>query len=104
MKHIKIYELFNKKHKGNYLTKQDQPKNNFNEYLYDNGFGDRYYICSNCDSYKMVPKSRGGFQPPIWTCDDCGKETGAPSYMSPEKYSEYLKDKEIKKDTRKYNL
>lgn len=51
MKHVKTYE--------NYLTKKYQRRANYDEYLYDNGFGDRYYICSNCDSYKLTPIAKG---------------------------------------------
>lgn len=103
MKNIKTYELFNRK-KGNYLTKPYQRKEKFNEYLYNNGFGDRFYICSECDSYKLTPTPKGGMQPPDWKCDNCGQMNYAPKSMTPDQYEIYLKDKEIKKDTKKYNL
>jgi hypothetical protein len=75
MKYIKTYEM-NKK--GNYLTKQDQPEDNFNPYLYNNGFSDRYYVCGYCDSYKLTPIPSGGFSPPKWHCDNCGEISYAP--------------------------
>lgn len=106
MNHIKIFELFKKKgnYLGNYLTKPDQDKNKFNEYLYDNGFGDRYYICSECDSYKLTPIPQGGMTPPKWHCDDCGEMNYAPKWLSPEEYDEYIENKKIKKVANKYNL
>lgn len=88
----------------NWLTKQDQDKKSHNEYLYDNGFGDRYYICSKCDSYKLTPIPKGGMTPPEWICIDCGEINYAPKWISPDKYEEYIEDKEIKKNTKKYNL
>jgi len=96
MKYIKKFE--------NYLTKKDQPKSNYDEYLYDFGFGDRYHICSNCDSNKLIPTLTGGFSPPEWHCKDCGHTNHAPKYMSLEEYPKYLEDKEIKKSSQKYNL
>lgn len=100
MKYLKYFE----KHKGNYLTKQDQPRNKFNEYLYDNGFGDRFYVCSNCDSYKLTPTARGGMQPPEWLCDDCGEKNYAPKWMSPDEYFDYITNKAIIKKGKKYNI
>lgn len=102
MKHIQLYELF-KKTKGNYLTK-DQPKDTFNPYLYDNGFGDKYYICSDCDSYKLTPIPQGGFSPPHWRCDNCGEINYAPMWLSPDEYEDWLEDKKLKKNVKKYNL
>lgn len=43
-------------------------------------------------------------QPPDWKCDNCGQMNYAPKSMTPDQYEIYLKDKEIKKDTKKYNL
>jgi len=103
MKNLKTLEFF-KKNKGNYLTKQEQPKKSFNEYIYDNGFGDRYYICSECDSYKLTPIPQPGFSPPHWKCDDCGAMNFAPKWISPEQYEKYLEDKIIAKNAKKYNL
>jgi len=88
----------------NYLTKKYQRKKDYNEYLYDNGFGDRYYICSNCDSYKLTPKRNSGFSGPNWKCDNCGETTHSPKWMTPEEYKEYLEEKEIKKEIKKFNL
>lgn len=96
MKHLKTFE--------NYLTKKYQRKKDYNEYLYDNGFGDRYYICSKCDSYKLTPIPSGGFSPPEWHCDNCGEINYGPSSMHPEKYKDYIERKEIKKSTNKFNL
>ena len=94
MRHLKVYELFKEKEKrGNYLTKEDQPKNTFNEYLYDNGFGDRFYICSECDSYKLTPKAKGGMQSPDWFCDNCGEQNWSPKWLRPDEYEDYMKDK-----------
>lgn len=104
MNHLKLFELFNKRRKGNYLTKTYQRKDKFNEYLYDNGFGDRYYICSKCDSYKLTPIARGGMTIPEWHCDNCGEINHAPKWLSPEEYDEYIENKKIKKVTNKYNL
>lgn len=70
MKHINLYD--------NYLTKKYQRKKNYDEYLYNNGFGDRYYICSNCGSHRLRPIPKGGMTPPDWICDDCGEKNYAP--------------------------
>jgi hypothetical protein len=118
MKHVKIYEFFKKKPnfkknwstgelynaEGNFLTKQEQPEDNFDPYLYDNGFGDRYYICKKCDSYKLIPIPKGGMQPPDWVCDNCGEMNYAPMWKSPEEYKKWLEEKELKKAMNKYNL
>ncbi len=92
MKNLKTYE--------NYLTMEDQPKDSYDEYLYDNGFGPRYYICSKCHSNKMSPTPTGGFSPTKWVCDECGYDCGSPSWLTPEEYEEYL----VRKETEKYNL
>ena len=88
----------------NYLTKKYQRKKNYNEYINDNGFDDRYYVCSICDSYKLKPISQGGFSSPTWECQDCGNINYSPTWMSPEEYEEFLEEKEIKKQTKKFNL
>lgn len=75
MKYILLYE--------NYLTKEDQP----DEYLYNNGFSDRYYICSNCSSNKLTPIPQGGFSSPKWKCDNCGEMNYAPKWVSPQEYN-----------------
>jgi hypothetical protein len=93
MRYLKVYELFNKKKKGNYLTKESQPKDTFNEYLYDNGFDDRFYVCNECDSYKLTPIPKGGMQSPEWHCDNCGEINYSPKWMSPDEYKDYIKDK-----------
>ena len=92
MKHLKTYE--------NYLTKKDQPKDTYDEYLYDRGFGDTHYICMNCGRKELTPIPTGGVSPPKWKCDICGKESYAPSWKSPEEYQEWLRKQEIEK----YNL
>ncbi len=89
MKNIKTFD--------NWLTKKYQRKNSYDEYLYDNGFGDRYYICSNCGSNKLTPIAQGGMTPPKWKCDNCGEMNYAPKWVDPEEYN-------LKKDTKKYNL
>ena len=96
MKYIKLFE--------NYLTKKYQRKDSFDEYLYDNGFGDRYYICSECFSNKLTPIPQGGMTPPEWRCDSCGEMNYAPQWMSPREYKEFIERKELKKATSKYNL
>ena len=40
-------------------------------YIYDNGFGPRQYVCSNCKSIKLKQVQRGGFQPPFYICQNC---------------------------------
>jgi len=104
MRYIKTYELFDKKQKGNYLTKRDQDKGSFNEYLYNNGFSDRYYVCSKCFSYQLTPIPQGGMTPPKWKCDNCDEINYAPQYMSPEDYKDFIEDKELKKAISKYNI
>jgi len=89
MKYLNTFE--------NYLTKKYQRKNKYDEYLYDNGFGDRYYICSQCGSHKLTPTPSGGFSSPKWNCDTCGAINLSPSWVSPDDYW-------LKHDTKKYNL
>lgn len=96
MKFLKNFE--------NYLTKKKQIKKDYDEHLYDFGFGDIYYVCSNCDSNKLIPTQTGGFSPPEWHCKECGYANGSPKSMPPEDYKEYLKNKEIKKNTKRYNI
>lgn len=96
MRYIKQYE--------NWLTKKYQRKDSYDEYLYDNGFGDRYYICTKCDSNKLTPISRGGMQSPEWKCDNCGEHNYSPKWMSPEEYKEYIEEKKIKITSTNYNL
>lgn len=50
-------------------------------FIYDNGFGPKHYICTNCKSVKLLQKHRGGFQPPYYICQDCGKEVYAPCWI-----------------------
>ena len=96
MKHLKTIE--------NFLTKKYQRKKNYNEYLYDHGFGDVYYICTKCDSYKLTPIPTGGFSPPHWHCDNCNEMNYAPKSMTPYRYKQYLEEKEMKRQAKKYNL
>lgn len=91
MRYLHLYEIFKKKI-------QKDP------YLYDFGFGDKYYICSECDSYKLRHIPKGGFQPPDWKCDNCGENNYAPKSMYPEDYKKWLEDKELKKAVKQYNL
>jgi len=84
----------------NYLTKKYQRKDKYDEYLYDNGFGDRYYICSNCGSNKLTPTPSGGFSPPKWKCDNCGEDVNAPLWFTPEEYEDMLASREAEK----YNM
>lgn len=89
MRYLFLYE--------NWLTKKYQRKKSYDEYLYDNGFGDRYYICSKCGSNKLTPIAQGGMTSPNWKCDNCGEMNYAPKWEDPEEYN-------LKKDTKKYNL
>ena len=52
------------------------------EFLYDNGFGDRYYICTNCKSHRLKQNIKGGFSPPDYTCTDCGETVYSPMWKS----------------------
>ena len=96
MKNLRTYE--------NYLTKDNQPKENYNEFLYDNGFGDKFYICSKCNSYKLTPIPSGGFSPPSWNCEECGEMNYSPKYMTPEGYWKWIEQMEIDKETKKFNI
>lgn len=96
MKHLQLFD--------NYLTKKYQRKKDYDEYLYDFGFGDRYHVCSQCDSHKLAPVQAGGFSAPEWVCKDCGHINNSPKSMSPLEYKEYIERKEIKKDTKKFNI
>jgi len=53
-----------------------------NQYIYDNGFGKRVYICTNpkCKSHRLVAQTSGGFSPPYYICDDCMEISFAPSW------------------------
>ena len=51
-------------------------------YIYDNGFGPRNYVCSNCDSTKLKQMHKGGFQPPFYICQDCGATVHAPKWIN----------------------
>lgn len=52
-------------------------------YIYDNGFGPRWYICSNwdCGSTKLKRVVKGGFQPPYYICQDCGMISNSPLWV-----------------------
>lgn len=114
MKRLKTYEgLYEEGKNGNYLTKKYQRKDEFNPYLYDDHFGDKYYICHGCDSYKLTPTSSSdGFSPPDWHCDNCGAEVYEPMSLSPKQYEVWLsvisnfsrEEREAKKRAKKYNL
>lgn len=47
-----------------------KPMKKGNKYLYDFGFGFRYYTCK-CGSHKVLVKTKGGFQPPDLICEEC---------------------------------
>ena len=51
-------------------------------YIYDNGFGPRWYVCNSCKSIKLEIKVKGGFQPPDYFCHDCGHTCGAPIWVN----------------------
>ena len=87
MKHLKLLE--------NYLTKKGQPKETYDEYLYDFGFGDNFHVCGKCKSKRMTPTPSGAFSPPNWKCDDCGYDSGTSWRI--ERYEEYLVNKEAEK-------
>lgn len=50
-------------------------------FIYDNGFGPKHYVCTNCKSVRLLQKHRGGFQPPYYICQDCGEEVHAPAWI-----------------------
>jgi hypothetical protein len=52
-------------------------------YIYDYGFGPRWYVCENwnCNSIRLKRISKGGFQPPAYYCEDCGYYSYAPSWV-----------------------
>jgi hypothetical protein len=45
--------------------------NNLKNFIYDNGFSKRYYICDRCGSKKLTQIPQGGFSPPRYLCNDC---------------------------------
>ena len=57
---------------------------NIKSYIYDNGFGPRWYVCGNqaCLSVKQKQNIKGGFQPPDYTCQDCGETNYAPTWIN----------------------
>ena len=54
------------------------------KYIYDNGFGPRWYVCGNhvCRGIRMERRVKGGFQPPDYICHDCGHITGSPPWIN----------------------
>ena len=50
-------------------------------YVHDNGFGPRWYVCNSCKSIRLEMKVKGGFQPPDYLCHDCGYTCGAPTWV-----------------------
>jgi DNA-directed RNA polymerase subunit RPC12/RpoP len=51
---------------------------NLVNFIYDNGFSKRYYICDHCHSKKLLQIPQGGFSPPRYLCQSCGKEVLSP--------------------------
>jgi len=51
------------------------------QYVYDNGFGPRNYVCTNCKGVKLIQKQSGGFSPPYYICVDCGETVYAPKWI-----------------------
>lgn len=50
-------------------------------FIYDNGFGPKYYLCNECYGHKLIRKHPGGFQPPYYICHDCGAIVYAPIWV-----------------------
>ena len=70
---------------------------NIGRYIYDNGFGPRWYVCSTCKGIKLERRIKGGFQPPDYVCNDCGEISYAPVWISLNpKTGEPYKDNNIK--------
>jgi len=76
------------------------------KYLYDSPFynGVVYYVCTECYSNKLVRTIKGGFQPPEYICDNCGSKVYSPMSLTPDKYKEFITEKELKKDLKKFNM
>ena len=53
-------------------------------YIYDNGFGPRWFVCGNaaCLSVRQERKILGGFQPPEYICKDCETTNYAPCWIN----------------------
>lgn len=82
MKHLILFE--------NFLTKKYPKKNQRkkDEYLYNFGFGDIYFICLNCGSNKLkLERLYNSFSPYKYICDDCNYVSLSPRSVDPEKYN-----------------
>ena len=51
-------------------------------YIYDNGFGPRNYVCSNCEGIKLVQHHTGAFSPPYYICQSCNEMVYAPKWIN----------------------
>ena len=40
--------------------------------VHNNGFKDYYYVCQKCNSEHVLIIAKGGFQPPMLKCGNCG--------------------------------
>jgi len=69
------------------------------KYIYDNGFSQIVYICTECKSYKLTQKVSGGFTPPTYKCNDCGATVHAPSWQN----APFI-DKEVKEELKVLRL
>lgn len=72
-------------------------------YIYDNGFGPRWYVCNYCKSIRLGQIIRGGFQPPWYLCQDCGRSMSAPAWvrLNPKTLRPYADNRVVFKDPRK---
>ena len=51
------------------------------QFIYDNGFGVRWYVCHNCKGVKLKRKISGGFSPPTYFCKDCKSINYSPVWV-----------------------
>ena len=65
------------------------------DYLFDFGFGPKYYLCNICDSIRLTIILNGGFSPPNYKCEDCGEISLSPRWITPKKYDEIKKKNKI---------
>lgn len=52
------------------------------KYIYNNGFSDRVYLCTNCGSHKLIMKinKNDGMIPPTYKCDECEVVSHSPKW------------------------